>query len=805
MKRRVLNMVSNVHPSHARIQTTCRWLREIPIVSNFVDARFCGVEKSGGIQRGAEIKTMNGEKNVARLRSKTSLSVRYNRARVLLRRALGESSSKRDRLDSLASSPSVSEPATTSSGEKVTILKSGWVKKQGQHKNWTPMHGGFGVKPWEKRFLTVSSDGKIAWRSDERQKDPNRTIHITNYRVCDPSYYLSSDGKRQRDYGVKISLVPNDITQRDLNLRVQSVNVANSWIEAIVKSIGVPKYAQNTDDYRYLCSIHHVKTQTDAVKAIRPLYETIKEKSNDGMVPKQIGVGGFAQVYHVRRKSDGVEMACKRVHMMPSDHGLTHLNEVSIMRRMDHPHIVRVMECFITDKEASGRNVAFLFMEYCSGGTVMERLRKERGGIFKTADAVRVSRQLLSALGYMHSKGFVHRDVKLENVLFRNSSPSSSIVLVDFGISRPFHDSRRLMTAKVGSPWYLAPEQIKGQYDEKIDVWASGVCVYWMLTGHPPFGWREAARVERDFGNRGDSDKIAMMQGRAITDAIVNAKKAPPVVSLEGVRAQPQARAFVQSLLTPKPNNRPNALVALGHAWLHDVSSHKVVFPKHFKMTLCKLLHRDFLKTASLIIIAHTIERSALKQAYELYAAVDSDGNGRLSKNEWVNMLRNNGLPRSIALRSFDTMDFDGNGTIRVSEFVAAMMDEDKLVDESTIRSAFCAIDIDNKGYITVSDVSKLFGYVESDMITTSTDRSKNDDERRISMKEFKEIMSGKGDTSIISAPVKSWQCAVRKQDSRAIPASFDSSSVSRPLSSSSSLRTALSMKALQSAGVDVA
>ena len=168
-------------------------------------------------------------------------------------------------------------------------------------------------------------------------------------------------------------------------------------------------------------------------------------------------------------------------------------------------------------------------MEYCDGGTVANRLKHSRGGAFTDSEAVRFARQILSALGYMHAKGFVHRDVKLENILYRTNARDSPVVLVDFGISRNFQDKRRLMTSAVGSPWYLAPEQIKRLYDEKCDVWALGVCVFWILAGHPPFGWREMVTIQRK--NRKESkDRVEFLMGQAIMKAIVTAHAPPTCV-----------------------------------------------------------------------------------------------------------------------------------------------------------------------------------------------------------------------------------------------------------------------------------
>ena len=207
--------------------------------------------------------------------------------------------------------------------------------------------------------------------------------------------------------------------------------------------------------------------------------------------------------------------------------------------------------------------------------------------------------------------------MKLENILYRTNAIDSPVVLVDFGISRIFRDKRRLMTSAVGSPWYLAPEQIKRLYDEKCDVWALGVCVFWILAGHPPFGWKEMASTQRKHGKE-SKDRVEQLIGQAIMKAIVTAEGPPPCVRYGVKRVSSLASAFLHKVLQPDPKHRPSALDALNEPWIHRTLP-KVVLPPQVKQSLCQLVHRDYFKTVCMIVIAHTIDRTNLKQAFELY------------------------------------------------------------------------------------------------------------------------------------------------------------------------------------------
>ena len=101
-------------------------------------------------------------------------------------------------------------------------------------------------------------------------------------------------------------------------------------------------------------------------------------------------------------------------------------NEISILRTLDHPHIIKAMEMF------EHRQQLFIVMELCTGGDLYSR------DPYTEEEAARLVRSILSAISYMHSKNIAHRDLKYENILFVDSSPKSEIKLIDFGLSSKF-------------------------------------------------------------------------------------------------------------------------------------------------------------------------------------------------------------------------------------------------------------------------------------------------------------------------------------------------------------------------------
>ena len=95
-------------------------------------------------------------------------------------------------------------------------------------------------------------------------------------------------------------------------------------------------------------------------------------------------------------------------------------------------------------------------------------------------------KQILSAINYCHQRQIVHRDLKPENILMNRDENDPKITIIDFGTSGIF-DNNKKMDQKFGTPYYIAPEVLKNNYDEKCDLWSIGVIMYILLCGYPPF------------------------------------------------------------------------------------------------------------------------------------------------------------------------------------------------------------------------------------------------------------------------------------------------------------------------------
>ncbi len=152
--------------------------------------------------------------------------------------------------------------------------------------------------------------------------------------------------------------------------------------------------------------------------------------------------------------------------------------EAKNQAKLIHPNIVTVYG-FIEERGLLG-----IVMEYVEGRGLDEIIHQQ--GKLHPYDAVYITKQVLSGIGYAHSKGFIHRDIKPSNILINNEGVAK---IMDFGISKSLFEKGVTATgAKVGTVYYMSPEQIRGErITHHADIYAIGCTFYEMLTGQPPF------------------------------------------------------------------------------------------------------------------------------------------------------------------------------------------------------------------------------------------------------------------------------------------------------------------------------
>ncbi|KAM4610909.1 caM kinase-like vesicle-associated, like [Polymixia lowei] len=166
-------------------------------------------------------------------------------------------------------------------------------------------------------------------------------------------------------------------------------------------------------------------------------------------------------------------------------------NEIMILKMVNHPNILQLIDTFETRKEY------FIIQELATGGDVFDWILDQ--GNYTERDASNVIRQVLEAVAYLHSLNIVHRNLKLENLMYYTENNHNKVVLRDFYLSKFENGS---ITEPCGTPEYLAPEVVaRHRYGRPVDCWAVGVIMYILLSGNPPF-YDETEEENTDLHNR---------------------------------------------------------------------------------------------------------------------------------------------------------------------------------------------------------------------------------------------------------------------------------------------------------------
>ena len=305
----------------------------------------------------------------------------------------------------------------------------------------------------------------------------------------------------------------------------------------------------------------------------------------DYVLGQTLGEGEFGKVKLGWKKDGSSQVAIKLIRRDSVQNHPGRLpkiyREISILRDLAHPNIVRLHEMVETERHIG------IILEYASGGELFDYILNHR--YLKDPAARRLFAQLVSGVGYLHKKGIVHRDLKLENLLL---DQNRNIIITDFGFANTFDakdtlsdeieynitnkdfvrkfkldrlDARGmrrgdLMQTSCGSPCYAAPELVVSDSlytGRKVDVWSCGVILYAMLAGYLPF--------DDDPANP-EGDNINLLYKYITTTPLTF----PEYVS-------PHARDLLRRILVPDPKKRADLFEVARHSWLseyHHVVSH---------------------------------------------------------------------------------------------------------------------------------------------------------------------------------------------------------------------------------------
>ena len=406
-----------------------------------------------------------------------------------------------------------------------------------------------------------------------------------------------------------------------------------------------------------------------------------------------LGDGAYGKVVKVRHRVNKVLRAMKIIDKnklsLGSEEEEALINEINIVKSLDHPNIMKVYEFFNKD------NCLYIISELLSGGELLAKIN-ENNYLSEDVSAF-LMKQIFSAVDFCHQKGIIHRDLKPENILIESEEEANkeffTIKIIDFGTSGKLKKGE-MFNLNVGTPLYISPEVLNNNYNEKCDIWSCGVIMYMMLSGQPPF--------------KGENDE-------EIYQSIKKAKFNFDDEIWDGISSE--AKDLIKNLLKKDINERYSAKEALRHPWMTKFKRNKNIDKKKLNevvMNLKKFSATLKLQQLALAYIVHNlIAKEDCDFLREVFIIFDESGSGKLTKDQLIKGL-NNVLTQEESEKEVNRLmkliDVDGNGFIEYEEFLRAGLNKEKILTEENLETTFNLFDVNKRRKINAKEIGMLLG-----------------------------------------------------------------------------------------------
>ncbi|OMJ78205.1 hypothetical protein SteCoe_22051 [Stentor coeruleus] len=390
-------------------------------------------------------------------------------------------------------------------------------------------------------------------------------------------------------------------------------------------------------------------------------------------------------------------------------------HEANIIKKLDHPNLPRIYEFFEDEHNY------FIVLEYIKGGDLFDRIVELKS--FSETQASQIILQILLAVNYLHNCGIVHRDIKPENILM-NDFNSLSLKLVDFDTATVFRNTS--FRKMFGTPLYMAPEIVKGKYNEKCDLWSCGIILFILLTGRPPF--------------KGSDDEILAR--------LKNMKLDFRDKIFKGISEE--AMELLKKLLEVDPNKRISASEACLHPWLANLKEN---VEDSEVLDILKNI-KNFRGASKLKTLIHTfiISKIADPDQYKTELAVfhllDANRDGKISKDELIMFMADKKLPveeaEMYAELIMEHSDINNSGYVDYTEFLRASVNKYRFLTKENILNAFKILDQDKSGTIEVEELRQWIiddGSTSIKLVENIIEKVDKNGDGKIDQEEFENML----------------------------------------------------------------
>ena len=444
---------------------------------------------------------------------------------------------------------------------------------------------------------------------------------------------------------------------------------------------------------------------------------------------KKIGKGTFGTVYESKNIIFNNKVAMK---IIPKDYHMDNLlikNEIDILKKLSHPNIVRIYEFY------ESNNCFYIINEFCPEGELYDYINNSK---LNEQQLAVIFYQVFSGLKYLHENNILHRDLKPENILISKKEKDLLddeeyfwIQIIDFGTAKIFENDKN-ENSIVGSAYYIAPEVLNKDYNEKCDTWSVGVILYMFLVGRPPFNGKDNVEIVESIKTKNYDENNPKLLTRS-----------------------PEVRDLIKHLIEKDVNKRLSAKEALNHEWFKKYNGRKLFGnfqEKDIQPYINNLFNYTFNSKIQQLVIAFLVHNlphtESSHNILKMYRYFNKAGDCRLTKEELKNGLnkyRNEGEVNEKVDNLFLLLDGDNNGYIEFEEFLRACIDKKEILNDEYLKYAFKFLDKQNKNMLSAQQINSAFLVGNNKLfeiaITNALNEVDENGDGMINFEEFKILM----------------------------------------------------------------
>ena len=544
--------------------------------------------------------------------------------------------------------------------------------------------------------------------------------------------------KEQRKRRPKFKTVKEPIELKDkhlLNMNIKQEIKEEKETEEIKDEINPIKFKRKSKRSTTLLEKSNLaqKLLTEEMKLeVRQENLVIQEKGNPNKkyIPiKLLGNGSFGSVYEAQNMVFLNSVAMKIINK--SESALDEeeiLNEINILKKLSHPNIVKIFEFYITKAHY------YIVTEYCKEGELFTYIKKK----FSERQLAVLFYQIFSGLWYLHDNKILHRDIKLENIMISGKEIDKStdeelfwIKIIDFGTAKIFEKNKKEKDV-VGSSYYIAPEVLKKNYNEKCDIWSVGIILYMTLVGKAPFDGKDDDEIIHNIKTGNYNNKNEKLKEHS-----------------------EEVRDLLSKLLEKDSKKRLSAKEALEHNWFKKFGG-RSLFSNYKKEEvepyINNLFNYSFNSKIQQLVIAFLVHNLPSNESsviiLKLFRHFNKSGNCKLTKEELRQGLYEYKGKEEVdqyVENLFLLLDGDNNGYIEYEEFLRASIDKKLILKQNYLKYAFKFLDQDNTETLNTQKIIKAFVVKPNQILEAVFNKTLNnvdkDGDGIINFQEFEELM----------------------------------------------------------------